>query len=159
MMIVKSTLGLILLLSTSTLLELACEDSIVIQDLSQETEENLDDTPDETDEDSGEAGDRIEIVDRTGKKWDITHAVNKYGFEPDKFQFGLGPDAIKPILDPQMLCPGDPGYPKERSERDELFLVLGASINGHTRAYPLKVMSRHEVADEKFGDSYVAVAY
>ncbi|RMD93530.1 MAG: DUF3179 domain-containing protein [Calditrichaeota bacterium] len=108
------------------------------------------DQPDITEE-----GEKIFIVDRTGKKWDVTHAVQTYGFEADKFQFGLGPFAIKPILDPKMKGPGDPGYPDDR----ETFLVLGTSLAGDARAYPISVMSWHEVADEVFGEKHVAVAY
>ena len=100
-------------------------------------------------------GERIVIVDRTGKEWDVTHAKRTYGMEPSKFQFGLGPRAIPPIIGASMLSPGDPNYPDDSDD----FLVLGASLNGETKAYPIAKMSIKEVADEKFGDAYVAVAY
>ena len=99
--------------------------------------------------------DRILIVDRTGKEWDVTHAVQKYGFVAENFQFGLGPFAIRPILKPEMLSPGDAGYPDPR----ETFLVLGTVINNEARAYPIPVMTWHEIADESFGETHVAVAY
>ena len=51
----------------------------------------------------------IYIVDRTGKRWDVTHAVNNYDFDPNQFEFGLGPFAIEPILNPEMIGPGNPG--------------------------------------------------
>ena len=98
---------------------------------------------------------KIFIRDNTGKEWDVTHAVNEYGFNAANFQFGLGPFAIRPILDPQMLEPGDPNYPSSSSN----FTVIGTTLNGDTRAYPLNVLNRHEIADEQFGDIYVAVAY
>ncbi len=98
---------------------------------------------------------KIFIRDNTGKEWDVTHAVNEYGFNASSFQFGLGPFAIRPILDPQMLEPGDPNYPSSNSN----FTVIGTTLNGDTRAYPLNVLNRHEIADEQFGDIYVAVAY
>jgi len=100
-------------------------------------------------------GDQIFIKDNTGKSWNVTHAVNEYGFIPQQFQFGLGPFAIRPILDPKMLDPGESGYPGD----SEGFLVIGSTLNGETRAYPLDVLSRHEVADEKFDTVHVAVAY
>lgn len=100
-------------------------------------------------------GDRIFIVDRTGKRWDVTHAVREYGFVAREFQFGLGPTAIPPILNPTHLSPGDPGYPADQAT----FLTMGTEINGDARGYPLSVMSRHEVVDERFGDAHVAVAY
>lgn len=101
------------------------------------------------------SGESILIVDRTGKKWDVTHAVKTYGFVAEEFQFGLGPNAITPILNPQMLSPGDPGYPADF----ESFLVIGTELNGDIRAYPISVMTRHEIADERFDSTYVAVAY
>ncbi|MEE9168521.1 MAG: hypothetical protein V3U73_02100 [bacterium] len=103
----------------------------------------------------GGEDEKIYIVDRTGKKWDVTHAKEKYGMEPGKFQFGLGPNAIRPILNAKMLSPGDEGYPDSGRQ----FLVLGTTLNGSTRAYPITIMSSFEIADEQFGDAHVAVAY
>ena len=94
------------------------------------------------------------IQDRVGKVWNVTQA-QQYGMVPSGFQYGLGPFAIRPIMDPQMLSPGDPGYPSGYED----FLVLAANLNGFARAYPIGVMSRHEIANEQFGDAYVAVAY
>lgn len=97
----------------------------------------------------------IFIVDATGKKWEIGHAVRQYGFKPGKFQFGLGPNAIPPILEPKMIWPGQPGYPHASST----FLVLGTSLEEDARAYSIQRLSFNEVANDKFGDVHVAVAY
>jgi len=123
-----------------------CKDSVVIQPLTQDLA---------GEEGKKEEQKRIFIVDRTGKKWDITHAVEKYGFDPDKFEYGLGPMAIPPILNPEMLSPGDDGYPQDTGR----FTILGTELNGDVRAYPLTVMIRHEIVNEQFGDAHVAVAY
>lgn len=104
---------------------------------------------------TGNNNEEIYIVDRTGKKWDITHAANKYGFNPGGFQFGLGPFAIAPIEEPEFFGPGDPGYPRD----DETFLVIGTTINNDSRAYPIFVLKSHEIVDESFDTTYVAVAY
>lgn len=98
---------------------------------------------------------RIFIVDKTDKKWDVTHAVNEYGFDLGQFEFGSGPFAIQPILDPKMLNRGDPGYPGQNEE----FLVLGVKINDEARAYPLDLLFSHEVADDRFDSLYVAAAF
>ena len=98
---------------------------------------------------------KIFIRDKTGKKWDITHAVNKYGFVPKRFQFGLGPFAILPILEPQFLSPEDPGY-RSVGENEP---VIGVDLNGIARAYPLSILRGHEIVDEKFASTYVAVGY
>ncbi len=97
----------------------------------------------------------IFIVDRKGKEWDITHAVNVYGFLAQNFQFGVGIGAIPPILTPEFCQSGDPDFPAP----DQTFLVLGFALHGECRAYPLSIMRRFEVADDVFGSSFVTVAY
>lgn len=103
----------------------------------------------------GGPDDRIYIVDLTGKKWDVTHAVEHYGFVAEEFQHGAGPNAIPPIDQPEMLSPGDPGYPQD----DEIFLVIGTTIDGDTRSYSIGDLNRHEVVNESFGDVHVAVGW
>ncbi len=98
---------------------------------------------------------KVFIIDVTGKSWEVTHAKEMYGMEPHLFQYGLGPYAIRPILDPEMLSKGERGYPAD----NEIFLVLGTEIDNDARAYPLEVMSYIEIVDEKFGNTHVAVAY
>ncbi len=103
-----------------------------------------------------EEGDgRFTIIDRTGKRWDVSHAFQNYQMNPDEFQFGVGPNAIRPILNPRHLEPGQSGYPADHST----FLILGTTLENETRAYSIDKLSFHEVADEKFGDVHVAVAY
>ncbi len=97
---------------------------------------------------------KILIEDQTGKRWDITEAVNKYGFDPEKFQFGVGPNAIPPIMNPRFYNPGETGYPGNGN-----FQVIGYERNGETRAYSLNKMVSHEVANEVFQDQQIAVAY
>jgi hypothetical protein len=99
--------------------------------------------------------DKIYITDLTGKRWDVTHAVNHYGFNRTQFRHGLGPFSIKPILDPEIIGPNDPSYPSS----NEGFLVIGTTIAGESRAYPLLVLSRHEIVDEIFDSTHVAVAF
>ena len=106
-------------------------------------------------------GERIFIIDRTNKKWDVTHAVNKYRMDPNRFQFGLGQYAISAICDTKMLSPGDAGYPKDEDND----VILGTTLNGDIRAYPLSVMISHEVLNdqfrgpEEFAATHAIVAY
>lgn len=132
-----------LLIVTSHIFFQSCSDSTSGPDLNAEVEIEDNET------------NQFYIIDRTGKRWDVTHAKEKYGMIPEKFQYGLGPNAIRPIIMPNMLSPGEHGYPSN----EQSFLMMGTSLNGFTRAYPLSTMSIHEVVDEKFGDAYVAVAY
>jgi hypothetical protein len=98
-------------------------------------------------------GERIVIVDLTGKEWDVTDAVKTYGFDLNLFDHGLGP--IPAIVEPEMLSPGDAGYPDDGAD----VIVIGATIGGESRAYPIHVLDNHEVADDTFGDTHVAVAW
>ena len=100
-------------------------------------------------------GDRIFIEDDTGKQWDITYAVNELNMSADQFNYGLGPNAILPIVDPQFSLPGDGDYPLD----DELFLVLGVTVDGEDRAYRLSHLSSHEVVDDTFGEIAFAATY
>ncbi len=102
-----------------------------------------------------ENNERIIIVDRTGKEWDVTHAVKRYGMKAENFQFGLGPFSITPLDHPPLISPGDPGYPGSR----ENFLVIGVRLNNDIRAYPIGTMLCFEVANETIGQQEVAVAY
>ncbi len=100
-------------------------------------------------------GEKIFITDRTGKQWDITYAVRVYKFDSTGFQFGSGPYAIKLILNPKMLSPGDPGYPSPQVSSQ----IIGTTINADTRAYPLDALDLREIANDSFGDTHVAVAF
>jgi hypothetical protein len=101
------------------------------------------------------SNEKIFIVDRTGKKWDVTHAVDRYGFKADQFQFGLGPKAIPPLQNPQFLKPGDPGYPASFDQT----LIIGTRLKNDARAYPIFMMKTYEIVDEEFDSTFVAVAY
>ena len=99
--------------------------------------------------------DSISIIDQTGKEWDITHAVRKYGMKAENFQYGKGPYAIIPITNPTLLSPNDLGYPSNSST----FRVIGVNFNNDIRAYPLFLMKSHEIVDEIINETPVAVAY
>ncbi len=98
---------------------------------------------------------KVYITDRTGKKWDVTHAVANYGFDTKNFQYGLGPYAITPINNPEMISPGEPGYPSHNSTE----AIIGLHIEGDARAYPIRTLSQHEVVNDRVGGKDVAVVY
>lgn len=97
----------------------------------------------------------ISIKDQIGKIWNITYAVNEYGFDPQKFEHGLGPTAILPISDPQFLSPGQPGYPAQAND----FLVIGYHQDNIIRAYSLNILVHHEIVNENYNGQSVVVAY
>jgi len=102
-----------------------------------------------------EEDDQIFIKDQTGKVWEITHAVKQYGFSPGVFRNGLGPYAITPIGYPEFLHPGNKGFPAAH----ESFLIIGTTINEMTRAYSLRDLHTHEIVNDEFDSTYVAVGY
>jgi hypothetical protein len=97
----------------------------------------------------------IFITDQTGKRWEITHAVHVYNMQPENFRYGLGPYAITPINDPEMISPGEPGYPDDTSS----IQVIGTNVNGDARAYSTSVLSSHEVVNDIVGGEPVSVIY
>ncbi len=66
----------------------------------------------------------------------------------------LGKDGIPVILDPQFVSGAEAAEQMLDSER-----VLGVSINGDHRAYPLNQLSRHEIVNDEVGGVPVAVTW
>jgi hypothetical protein len=99
--------------------------------------------------------DTVIIVDNTGKPWDITYGIHYYDLDKFDYNFGQGPFSFLPIIDPDFLSPGDPGYPEPNLD----FRVLGVTIDSDSRAYRLNDLIGHEVVDDRFDTVYVAPAY
>jgi len=103
-------------------------------------------------------GDRTIIVDRTGREWDITHAVEHYGMDPDHFNFGIGVGSIPSVDNPRVIGPGESGYP----DKDSPLGVFGVNLSGIIRAYGIGELTSHEVFNDEYeegGYRYVSVAY
>ncbi len=66
----------------------------------------------------------------------------------------LGKDGIPAILDPTFLTAREAQPNMNDGER-----VLGVSINGENRAYPLSLLSRHEIVNDTVGGQPVAVTW
>ena len=66
----------------------------------------------------------------------------------------LGKDGIPAILSPQFVNASVAAPQMESSER-----VLGVSINDDHRAYPLNLLSRHEVVNDTVGGVPIAVTW
>ena len=66
----------------------------------------------------------------------------------------LGKDGIPAILDPLFLPPEVAAFQMQDTER-----VIGLSINGDHRAYPLNLLSRHEIVNDTVGGVPVAVTW
>lgn len=73
--------------------------------------------------------------------------------DPRRFQFGIGKDEIPPVDEPVFVAHDDPLL-AERGVGHQT-RVLGVSLNGVAKAYPVKVLDRHEVVNDDFeGEPY-----
>lgn len=66
---------------------------------------------------------------------------------------GVKVDGIPALVDPPMLPAGQAHYLTEAEP------VFGVSINGDHRAYPLRILDRHEMANDVVGGRAVALSY
>ena len=66
----------------------------------------------------------------------------------------LGKDGIPSIDSPRFVGPGEADQQMQSFKR-----VLGVSINGDHRAYPLNMLSRHEIVNDTVGGVPVAVTW
>jgi len=66
----------------------------------------------------------------------------------------LGFDAIPSILEPSFVTPFEAEIWMEPSEQ-----VLGLTNGGESRAYPIKMLSRHEIVNDVVGGMPVAVTW
>ncbi len=74
--------------------------------------------------------------------------------EPFELQWGgVAPDGIPPLENPPHIPAEEADY-LESHER-----VFGVSINGEHRAYPLRIMNPHEMANDVLGGEPISLAY
>jgi hypothetical protein len=90
------------------------------------------------------------ISDRKGEKWDITQAVS-IGFDPDEFEFGLGRYAFSPLDDTHLQ-----GATKNIPQK---LRVLGVPGESETKAFAIKKLRGHEIANSHIDDKPIAAAY
>lgn len=90
------------------------------------------------------------IRDTKGEKWEITQAVS-IGFSPYDFEFGLGRNAFTP-LDDGKLRDATKNIPRK-------LRILGVSGETETKAFSIKKLRGHEVANSHIDDTPIAAAY
>lgn len=95
-------------------------------------------------------GDKTFIVDKTGYRWDVTQA-RSIGFNPDKFQYGIGKDAIQP-LDDSGLIKADKDVPGS-------IRIIGVEEGTSAQAYSVQKLQSHEVVNSTLGSQPIAVGY
>ena len=95
-------------------------------------------------------GDKTYLVDRTGERWDITQAVS-IGFDPAKFEFGIGRYAFNPLDETNWKSGSKQSYSKMR--------VIGVARDGDAHAYSVKKLWRHETANTFLGPEAIVASY
>jgi hypothetical protein len=89
-----------------------------------------------------------------GVEWfDMTDSA----IDPVRFQFGIGKDTIDSVDRPQFVPFDDPRLTERGVTRETE--VLGVKIDGISRAYPVALMSLHEVINDRFGETAFAVLW
>jgi hypothetical protein len=73
---------------------------------------------------------------------------------PDEIATVLPRDGIPAIVDPPMA-------PAERvgDELEPDDLVIGVALGGEARAYPIRILSAHEIVDDRVRDTPIAVTW
>jgi hypothetical protein len=86
----------------------------------------------------------------TSANWDLSNS----NINTDEIMSGGPPkDGIPALLAPKFT----PGKQSDFMRPEDK--VLGVVINGITKAYPIRILSWHEMVNDKFGDSAVLVSW
>ncbi len=77
--------------------------------------------------------------------------------DPLKFQYGIGKDTIPSIDEPLFVALGDPRLEEQNITDDSR--VIGYAVGDDARAYPIRIMDRHELVNDSVGGKPVTVAW
>ena len=77
-----------------------------------------------------------------------------FGLIPNTIVTLLPKDAIRAILEPKFIS-----VQSAENQMDGFEHVIGVSINGDARAYPIRMLSRHEIVNDVVGGESVAVTW
>jgi hypothetical protein len=93
---------------------------------------------------------KVYIVDQHGERWNVTQAET-LGFEPRKFQYGIGRHAFKTLDDSDLAEHNRWVYDNTR--------VIGIAGGGEAKAFSVRKLAGHEIANSIIGQTAVAVGY
>ncbi|RJP33587.1 MAG: DUF3179 domain-containing protein [Phycisphaerales bacterium] len=85
--------------------------------------------------------------------FDVTNSK----IDPNTFQFGIGKDSIRAIDHPTFLEADDPRL--REWGIDDQTLVIGYAVGDDARAYPLRILDRHELVNDVVGGRPVTVGW
>jgi hypothetical protein len=95
-------------------------------------------------------GDSVYIEDRTGERWDVSQAQT-IGFNPHRFQYGLGKNAFTPLRDED--------FEEDRVSSFFNTRIIGISINGKAHAYTVDRLKHHETANTTIAGKAIVAGY
>lgn len=114
----------------------------------------------------GRRGSRVKEVDGRTLLWakgdpaseesqwfDVTDAP----IDPGEFQYGIGKDTIPAIDEPLFVAVGDPRLEAQHITDDSR--VIGYAVGDDARAYPIRIMDRHELVNDTVGGKPVTVGW
>ena len=99
---------------------------------------------------------KIEVMNLIDPRFEEFLAPAKQGSRINVFEIawgGVRPDGIPDLQSAPVVSPDEQDYlrPDDR--------VFGVSINGEHRAYPLRIVNAHEMANDTLGGEPIALAY
>jgi hypothetical protein len=83
--------------------------------------------------------------------------VTDIPIDPLKFQYGIGKDTIPAIDEPVFVDANDPRLAEQDITNDSR--VIGYAVGGDARAYPIRIMNRHELVNDNVAGKPVTVAW
>ena len=89
-----------------------------------------------------------------GEWFDVTGSPLK----PDGYQYGIGKDSIPSIDQPKFIAIHQRDALRTHGITDETD-VIGYVHNGEARAYPIRIMNRHELVNDIVGGKPVTVGW
>jgi len=108
------------------------------------------------------------IIDKGGKRllwargepnspnaewFDVTAST----IDPARFQFGIGKDTIPSIDDPIFVEVDDARLSAAGIHKETM--VIGFALGGEAKAYPIPILDRHELVNDRVGGKPVTVGW
>ena len=89
-----------------------------------------------------------------GHSFQSTWDFDKHSIPVDEIMSGGPPrDGIPALMSPKYVSAREASFLRENDQ------VIGVVINGEARAYPLRIMSWHELINDRIGDMSILVSW
>jgi hypothetical protein len=78
--------------------------------------------------------------------------ITAFRLDPKRLNFGLGREMFPALIEPEFVTP-------EQAKLHDRTRILGVHINGESRVYPIELLMRHEVVNDRVGGRPIFAAY